>query len=403
VSAPLQAPAVAESALAALLRTAGAAAGSLQAGALLQARVVRVTEGGMYLVNLGGQLRLVESATALKVGDAFRVRVVAVADRVEMQRVGDVRSLERGAPAESTSNPMTQTSVRGQLSLAEAAAAAGQSVRLAASERARVAEHIRRAAEPRGHATALTFLARSSISGARELAPVLAEMIRRDKRGLPIAATLALSWESHASDGEGAAAPRAEQLQAMAIQIDKASRLPPLVPGKVKGVGGHRTEGIAAGSGVRADLALAHILNAQRGGAVSHRLSAIDIETPAGTLPLDMALFEQCEPEPAERTIRHRRFSLTIALPSVGELQIDARVEAEGVDLVFTHSTAASAERMRSADERLRADLDALGWRAQCIEHRLAEAQHTDEASIAGPVQFVIEQALREGRLDAKI
>jgi hypothetical protein len=365
--------------------------------------VVRVTEGGMYLVNLGGQLRLVESATALKVGDAFRVRVVAVADRVEMQRVGDVRSVERSASAESASNPMTQTSVRGQLSLAEAAAAAGQSVRLAASERARAAEHIRRVAEPRGNATALTFLARSSVSGARELAPVLAEMIRRDKRGLPIGATLALSWVSHARDGQEALAPRAEHLQAMGVQIDKASRLPPLVPGKVEGVSGHGTDGVGAGSGVRADLALAHILNAQRGGAVSHRLSAIDIETPAGPLPLDMALFEQREPEPAERTIRHRRFSLTLALPSIGELQIDARVEAEGVDLVFTHSRAASAERMRGADERLRADLGALGWRAQGIDHRVGDARDTEEESCAGPVHFVIEQALREGRLDAKI
>ena len=77
-------------------------AATLRLGQVLKGKVLRHFEGGRYLVSFGGQEKVVDSGVPLRTGEVLYGRVMALDDKVHLQRVSATHD---GAGGASESSP----------------------------------------------------------------------------------------------------------------------------------------------------------------------------------------------------------------------------------------------------------------------------------------------------------
>jgi hypothetical protein len=298
-------------------------ASQLALGQVVQARVLRPLEGGHYLVRILGNEHTLESATPLRAGETINGRVVGLDERIELERLQ-----QQAADADAQGG--TQSGDEAWFTLG-GGRAAGAIEELFRRHRgaldAEAAERLRRAA---GRV-------------ARPERMALAGLLL-SKAGLPMESELLHSLYAALDARSGALEPLPE-------------------------------EGVAPAWWGPAQ----RVLNAQGGGAVSHRLGMLPLEAGDRLIEIDAALFEERREPAPTAPMKHRKLVLSLETERLGRLELRA---------VMTDSHMRVAPLLRHG-EGLSRSLAEAGWQVDEISYE-TRARHDANGAVAAAAEHLI-------------
>ncbi len=350
-------------------------ANTLNIGQIIQGKVMRSLTGHRYLVAFGQDERVVDSAITLSSGETLRGRVVALGDRVELQRIYP----DERQPKTSASE--TPSPLRGadELSAVDALLQRYQA-ELQPAERAILARAAEKSGDPESMALAGIMLSKlglplqgvlldalyraqsSRLNGASSSAPDFAPQIT---------ASPASPTDSQATTTRVLAELLAQLLEARGPELPQAgsattgarAQSMPSPLGIADGMGRQQSDLQDSSSSRRMQKALAeHLMNAQTGGIVAHRAGLLPLLVGGRLVEISFALFEQKRSPGQTSGLQHRQVIFSLQTAQLGQVDVLARMSGAHVRLQITtaneESTARAAEHVR----QLRGALIESGW-----------------------------------------
>jgi hypothetical protein len=354
-------------------------ASRLTIGQIIKGRVLLQYDSNRYLVAFDGRERIVDSSVPLETGDILRGRVIAIGDRVELQRVADDHAGDSprnpsnvldASQARAAADPRTDLDAlfaRYQAELPPGgrdlvlrtmrASPDKNIVMLAALTLARLglpqnevllqaittalkkipATH---AAESPDHATSVSF--------GPDLTTQLRELVRQALSPPP-----SLSETNSAAD-----APLPLNLPTSAQREDMSKGKGNLTTGQLGNL----------------------ILNAQSGGSVAHRIGTLPLIVNDRLVEVNVAVFDhERDPSPRSDT-RHRALVFVLKLEQLGLVEVSATIADERVRV-----------RISQHADALRQALAAAGWSVDEVVYETLGAR-TSNAAVGSIVEHVIAQ-----------
>jgi hypothetical protein len=381
---------------------------TLTLGQIIKGKVMRHYEGGRYGIDFGGNEKVVDATFPLKNGEVISARVIGIDEKVHLQRV-------LGAHDRS---PGTETAKR-NLPEQYGADAWGDPVRelfdkyqarLSSEEHQLLLKLQNTLGGPRRVAVGALILSKLGVA----LDPALIKAVHRALAD-PAADSGRISDPLPAHTISGRSGNTTEDLIAgLAALLSRISDKGPTPPphesvlvnaGGPDGgptaaedfpAGGHGGED---GSRDQLEWFLGQwLLNAQTGGAVAHRLLRIPLWFGGQLREVTLALFAQKETgedghQGREEKLRYRNAVFTLDTPSLGPLQIEARLADRHVRIAFGAERTEAAEYLGSHAALLTSALAACGWQVDDIRYSAGSGP-------GGPLQAVIEHYINEGSLN---
>jgi hypothetical protein len=376
---------------------------SLTVGQIIKGKVLRHYEGGRYGVSFGGEERVVDSTIALRSGDIIHGRVVALDDKVHLQRVripGDdsaeqqaksdpdgvfsrgreedsVKALFQRHRATLTAEEHSRIRVLGRsagnLSVVASSALVLRKLGLVLDQS--LIRAVARALENRGRlarsvaadqATVLTADATEKVAENREtmrsLSSVLAHITVPDLLGADDTA----AQRDATGDGQGA---------------DDST------------AGGH--EHGDRGARERQEWLLGRwLLNAQSNGAVAHRFVAIPIWLGDRLVELNLAFFSQTKDQPETEGIQYRRILLSLDLATLGHVDIEIVVANQRLSIAIEADSESATQLLASRLGDLKTDFSEFGWRLDELSYATRAASTLDLPSQAVVSHYVRQDSL---------
>lgn len=384
-------------------------AGTLNLGQIIKGQVMRQYEGNRYLVSFGGHERVVDSVVPLTTGELIHGRVVALGERVELQRVYP-----------QADNP--PASAAGAVPAAEMFSGFARHARLvedhvaryiapmSAADKAVLARAARMAGDPGSMVLAGITVNKLGLSQSPEvLWPLYRTLVREDatsaalyktNEALELRAVAAGEVASPAAALRPLAEALAKQMEQSAARKDShdlaraANTAPerhtpsPLGLAAPKAVNNDADEG--RGSGPRW---LAHrLLNAQTGGAVAHRVGTIPLLLGNQLIEVDLAFFDQREEKTVPAQTKHRKVVFALRTEHLGHVEITAHVSGSHMRLQIAADTGEATAEMSGHIEELRAALAAGGaWEIDEIAYATRQAD-SHNGVVRSVVEYVISQ-----------
>jgi hypothetical protein len=315
-----------------VLQPDAALAARLALGQVIQGQVLRHYEGSRYLVRFLGQERVVDSAAPLRPNEVFCGRVVALDERIELERVEHPAAPAPGAAGEAPDEPW----------LALGAGRAAQVIeelfrRYRASLEPQHAERLRRLVgrAPRPERMALAGL-------------VLA------KAGLPLEGELVEALYAVLDQRRGVLAP-----------LGEAASWPPAQ----------------------------RVLNAQVGGSVAHRAGTLRLESGAAAIEVEAALFEEDRAATPASGMRHQKLVLSLETERLGRLVVRALMADTHIRVVLATEAAQATSALLRHGEALAHGLARAGWQVDEISYETRDPQagaHGNAVAAAAAEHLVI-------------
>jgi Flagellar hook-length control protein FliK len=292
-------------------------------GQVLQAKVMQQLDLGRYLVRIAGQERMVESAVPLRPDEILSLRVAGSRERIELERV------EREPSA-----------------------------------------------APQDAAQASDDLL-AGLGGGR-IAVVIEELFRRYRGKL----------EPQESDGLKRAVARAERPERMALAGLVLSKAGLPVHGELleplyraiearSGALAPVPDVIDPGAGAPRWWPPAQIvLNAQGGGAISHRVGMVPLEAGGERVEVEIAFFEEQDgraPQ-AKSAIQHRKVVLALETERLGRIELRAVMADRHIRVALATESSASTNALLRHGEALANALAEAGWQVDEISHETRSA-----------------------------
>jgi hypothetical protein len=357
-------------------------------GQFIKARVLRQYEGGRYLVALHGQERVVDSAVPLRTGEILHGRVVAIGDRIELERVDTDTQPSAPAlqPPADAAAPPTTDGVQASFDRYRATLdPAGREV---------LQRALRGAQQPDSMLLAGVTLSKFGLPQH----PVLLEALYRALNAAP-AATPPLAARD---PGAASSAPAAGQIRE-ALQQKFSDQPAPIVLAERggeqqidNGESGTSAEQFSQNDPGAAAARLGRwMLNAQTGGAMAHRLGSVPLLVGGRLLEVEVALFEQSARGARPGDARHRRVVFVLETEHLGRVEVAAQLADSRVRIrVETQRTESTQFLARHADE-LKSALTGLGW---SVDEIVYGTLPVDGGSVA--VYAVVEHVIAQDSLN---
>jgi hypothetical protein len=350
---------------------------TLNIGQIIQGKVMRSLTGHRYLVAFGQDERIVDSAVTLSSGETLRGRVVALGDRVELQRIyPDERQPK--TPVSEAPAPLRGTD---ELSGVDALLQRYQA-QLQPAERAILARAAEKSADPESMALAGIMLSKLGLP----LQGVLLEALYRAQSSRPngtssspaapdstaqisvspgspadtqatpsrvLAELLAQLLEVHSPELPQAGAPATgAQAQGMPIPL-----------GVGDGMRRQQSDPQDSSNSQRMQQALAeHLMNAQTGGIVAHRAGLLPLLVGGRLVEISFALFEQKRSSGQTSGLQHRQVIFSLQTAQLGQVDVLARMSGTHVRLQITTANEESTARAAEHVQQLRGALIESGW-----------------------------------------
>jgi hypothetical protein len=378
-------------------------AGNLNLGQILKGKVLRQYDGSRYLVNFDGQERVVDSALPLRTGELLHGRVIAIGDRVEMQRV---YSDDETAVAAQTNDTAGLPSFTLNPRDAQLQTLIDRyQVRFSEADRAVLLRAARSVDDATAMAQAGVFLNKLGINQSDELL----QMLYARLKGTTAETQAFNDWlampQLETTSATQAAGLQGSTIRQLADIIGRAAGTPsehhdenptdaapsaPLQqiddPNKaVQGVGFRpdRDDGDASNR-------LAHwVLNAQTGGSVMHRLGTLPLLLGGRLIEVDVAMFEQRRDAVQKTQAQHRQLVFTLQTEHLGRVEVVARVVGDRVRVSVATDDEKNTAVAASHVQALKTSLAEAGWMTDEVSY---ETRTVDERT--GAVSSVIEHVI---------
>lgn len=341
---------------------------TLTRGDILKGKVLRQYEGGRYGVEFGGKERVVDSAVPLKPGEFIQGRVIAIDDKVHLQRIHDSGQQDDG---------------RLELKGAVDRGALGQGTEAALSRFLQGLSSAQSGVLSRLSGTGKIDdqVARSALMISKMGLPVDPELVRaiqlvmtqsQDKlspkntslpRNLPEAAVarppsvemiaaLAALLQNIGDSTEG------ERFEALETEDNEQSDLAGVGTGDFDGDSGN-------GQDEKNAWRLGYwLLNAQDDSSVSHKYLVVPVWIGERLLEVEVALFS---PRPGSKgqggdTVKTSRVALSLTTESLGRVDVNLHVAERHLRYSVVTQSESTADVLAQQLPQLKESLGAFGW-----------------------------------------
>lgn len=340
---------------------------TLELGQVIQARVMRVFQGGRYLMDFNGQERVVDSTIPLQQGEVLRGRVVALDEQVVLEKILAAPAALESDAAQAAAAPAWLQRLGDAQALAlfrqfsgvltppewqaldsSARALGGNSVVLAALA-------LRRNALPLEPAL-LKVLAQTK-SGASLLAPG-----RQLLEAALIPASAATPAHLHADAEQLARLVEDELAAAQTLLRQEADQ---------QQGGGQNSPDQQRDAALWAALA-STMLNAQQPGALAHRLMSLPLAIDGRLVELQLALFDDAEQAELLPELRQRTVRIALDLDSLGRVELVARVVNRHLSVEICVASEKGAAMLGEHDRQLSGLLTRMAWSLDGASYKVA-------------------------------
>lgn len=352
-------------------------AGSLNLGQMLKGKVLRQYEGNRYLVSFDGQERVVDSAVPLRTGELLHGRVLAIGERVEMQRVyAETESAAVPEQVDTGEGLRSLTGNRYQVQL-EAALDRYQ-VNLGESDRSALLRAMRSVDDAPAMAQVGVLLNKLGLSQSAVLLDSVYARLRGDAN------------QAH-PHSEWLNPPRLEALagQVAGLQAATVRQLADVISRAVGGVAVESADERSVEADATSPRETSHerdsgevqaaafesdrdngdlnrlaqwVLNAQTDGSVMHRLGTLPLLLGGRLIEVSVALFEQRREDVQKSGAQHRQLVFTLQTEHLGRVEVVARVIGERVRVSIATENENNTALAADHAEALRVSLVDAGW-----------------------------------------
>lgn len=376
---------------------------TLTIGQVLKARILRHYEGGRYLADIDGRQKVVDSAIPLRAGDIVHGRVAALGDRVQLQRVAvepagqPAAAAPRRAPSAGPESALDALFARYQAAIGPA-------------DRSSLLQQVARARDPRTMALAALVLTKLGVRAAPEFLRGLYRVLDTAHAQEPLhdragAGRLVADRTGAHADSDAAVQaltallehPRLDAWRRAPARSDgtDASESRAQHPDTPVPAGGRETGAdTPRDTGYSEWLLGQRLLNTQRDGSVSHRLTRFPLWFGDRLVEISMALFSQREASRGADGIRHRRLLLALDTQALGPVEIGVNLADRRLSLRVTTGQGAATERLARHAGELKAAVEARDWVVDEIDY--ATAAHRPGSA---PVHAVVEHHIAQDSL----
>lgn len=340
----------------------------LELGQVIQARVMRVFQGGRYLMDFNGQERVVDSTIPLQQGEVLRGRVVALDEQVVLEKIlAAPAALPQSDAAQAAAAPAWLQRLGDAQALAlfrqfsgvltppewqaldsSARALGGNSVVLAALTLKRNALPL----EP-----ALLKVLAQAKAGASLLAPG-----RQLLEAALIPASAAMPAHLHADAEQLARLVEDELAAAQTLLRQEADQ---------QQGGGQNSPNQQRDAALWAALANT-MLNAQQPGALAHRLMSLPLAIDGRLVELQLALFDDAEQAELLPELRQRTVRIALDLDSLGPVELVARVVNRHLSVEICVASEKGAAMLGEHDRQLSGLLTRMAWSLDGASYKVA-------------------------------
>lgn len=371
-------------------------ASSLTVGQIIKGRVLRHYEGNRYLVDFSGHEKVVDSMVPLRTHDLIHGRVMAIGERVELQRVqvGDTESPARAQDTQA--GWLTDKNERLMREILDK-----YQGKLSEEDRVALLRAMRSASNAQAMATCGLALHKLGLA----LSPELLQAVFSVWMSGPARAFRSNGPVSHLA----AAVDKLEvtQLQQFAQIImrslqdlperklaeatrDQDRRPQPDVSAADAPLADEARPGADQSPGQfndhGSDFNLGRwVLNAQTDGTVGHRLGAFPVYLGDQLIEIDIAVFEQRRGRTKEG-VRYRQLVLSLDMETLGHVEMIARIADQRLRLRIVTEDSDKTDMVSRYLGELRGTLKAYGWQIDEAIYETRAHRHAEPGTVTGAV-----------------
>ena len=383
-----------------LIRSDPSFAGSLRLGDVVSGKVLRHFDGSRYLMHIGGEERVVDSATALRTDEIVYGRVIGLDDKVHLQRVNPRGSDTGKSPSAGSRD---QGAIQASRGTALDELLARHQVILSDKDRVNLMQLLKASAKPRLMSLAGLILVKIGVSLNPNLARALYQALDKSSGGrfaevVELAPRLVVDKSASSTQSEAAVTQLAALLQD-AVRAAERNRL------WADSHAGMHDDGAdtatrsgngddrPASSDARGDDQDHHewqlgrfLLNTQSGGSVSHRLTSFPVWFGDRLVEVSLAQFSQRDETAKPGGIRHRRLHISIETERLGHIELTVQAANRRLRVEIGAQNEHTATTLSRYLSELKGALGEAGWEVDQVDYATI-----DRDQESGVVSSVVE------------
>lgn len=362
----------------------------LTIGQIIKGRVLLHYDGDRYLVAFDGRERIVDSNVPLSTGDLLRGRVIAIGDRVELQRLPNDRD-DRVPPAVAKEQ-IDDLSVRRRTSAPAAdvdAFFARYQADLSKDGREALVRMMLSAPDRNSVLLAGLTLAKLGLPQNEVLLQAITTALKKSPAAQPVDASERL--RNLVSGPELVTQLKELVRQTLAPSTPESD---PLSPANGRAAPQVAQSGTAQDSSMKGDRQATSqlgnlLLNAQSGGSIGHKFGTLPLLVNDRLVEVDVAVFEHEREANGRSDVRHRALVFVLNLQTLGRVEVAATVVEDRLRVRIGSEKAESATWISRHAEALREALTGAGWAVDEVAYETLGAQ-TSNASARSVIENVI-------------
>lgn len=358
-------------------------AGNLQLGQIIKGKVLRHFEGNRYLVSFHGQEKVVDSAMSLRTDEIIHGRVIALGERVELQRIHTERPEVSAARDQTTTKQPVETSLFNRHEQLINRLFDQYAGKLSGEDKAILLRLIKGAADPDTMATAGLVLSKLGLGQSPEFLRAVYEVLvtRNPRHGLFPLPEKAMQLATAPIQPDEAGNRTAEQLAPLIANLMNQITRREDESGRNRDV---TTDIGVSSTTIRDDADTARqqeelndghhpwqnrainlgqwVFNTQTQGAVSHRIGTIPFWLGDQLIEVDIAVFDQRAGTNLLNGVKHRQVVIALNMEHLGHIELTARIAGNHVRLGITNDQSHKTEIVSTHMGQLRDALAKAGW-----------------------------------------
>ena len=385
---------------------------NLNLGQVIKGKVLRHYEGGRYLVDFSGQEKVVDSAVPLRTNEVLYGRVVALGDKVELQRVAAEQN--RTTVGKQISDALGQTAERALVGKHEQAVNQvfdKYQGKLTLEQKAALVKMVKTVPTPGKMALAGLVLSKLGLSQAPELLRAVYNAMQSKAQRTGSFPSLGNIPQLQSAPGSvetqvdtalqplaNAVAALMENLPEKKIAQRKLASQPELT-----GTGESQDQEASAPPRPqqRYDQDWYHsgfyhlgrwVLNSQIEGSVAHRLGTLPLWLGHQLVEVDLAVFDQKQGTTTLNDgLRHRQLVFSLHLEQLGHVEVMVKVADRHLRVQIMTDNAAATEVITGYMGPLRGMLQQAGWSIDELVYG-TNATDSDEQVVGAVIEHIISQ-----------